>query len=103
MQALILYFGDAYLSGGGEGAGKARREVLLAYLACKPFTTTGGNFFRFFLIFLSGLSYSHIPSISVSVPFIICSCPLCVQLSVLSRKRLVQNDSVLVSLLSEDY
>ena len=86
-----------------EGAGKASRELWLAYLACKPIRTRGGNFFRFFLIFLSGLSYSHIPPISVSGPFIFCSCPFYAQLSVLNGKRLVQNDSVLVNLLSEDY
>jgi hypothetical protein len=57
----------------------------------------------FFLICLSGLSYSYIPSISVSEPFIFCSCPFYVQLSVLNRKSLIQNDSVSVNLLSEDY
>ena len=62
-----------------------------------------GISFIFFLIFLSGLSYSYIPSISVSGPFIFCSCPFYVQLSVLNRKSLVQNDSVLVNLLSDDY
>jgi hypothetical protein len=36
-------------------------------------------------------------------PFIFCSCPLYVQLLVLNKKRLFQNDSVLVNQLSEDY
>jgi hypothetical protein len=86
-----------------EFAGKSSIEVWLAYLACSLVTKKGGNFFRLFLIFISYLSYCHIPSISVSSPFTFRSFTLYVQFSVVKMKRLVHNYSVLVGLLFYDY